>query len=322
MHLADRVPARPEEPFRSYARYLREKYGRTVYRVAVDAGFSCPNRGPDRSRPGCSYCDEQGARAPYLGDLADIGRQIHSAASFLRRRYGAESYLLYLQAFSNTFAPPDRLREIYDFCLRQADFRELVVSTRPDCVDGPVADLLASYTRRGIEVWVELGLQTAHDATLERVRRGHTVADFTRAWRLLRESGVRLAAHLIFGLPGEGLAEILESAAFIAALEPDGVKIHNLHIPRSSRMFEEYLAGELTVPAPGRHLDYVVRALEMLPPPTVVMRLTCDTPEDRLAAPRGFWPKGRFYEAVRRRMRDIPTWQGRLLGAGQAERQP
>jgi radical SAM protein (TIGR01212 family) len=308
--------------FRSHAEYLRERYGGRVYRVSVDAGFSCPNRGPDRTRPGCLYCDSSGARAPYLGDeagtaseaerLQSVRRQIETAARFLRRRYGAEAFLLYFQAFTNTLAPVEELKRLYDSSLDLAPFRELIVSTRPDCIDEAKAELLASYRARGLEVWVELGLQSACAATLRRMRRGHTVEQFHRGYRLLQAHGVRLAVHLIFGLPGEGLEEILQTMRLVAGLMPDGVKIHNLHIPAASPLAAEYRAGEIAAPCASRHLDYVVRALELLAPETVILRLTCDTPAGRLAAPLGFWPKARFYQEVREKMRREQTWQGRL----------
>jgi len=320
-------------PLASYAEYLRAKYGAPAYRVAVDAGFSCPNRGPDRLRPGCLYCDEHGARAPYLGEpgrgevgmeerLGEVRRQVGQAIPFLRRRYGAEHFLLYFQAFSGTHAPVAELARIYDAGLACGTFRELVVATRPDCVDVAKAELLGSYRQRGLEVWVELGLQSAGDATLRRIRRGHSVADFRQAFALLRAHAVKLAVHLIFGLPGEGLEEILDTVRFVAALEPEGVKIHNLHVPVGSPLATELRAGELAVPCASRHLDYVVRALELLPPRTLVMRLTCDTPRERLAAPLGFPPKAAFLRAVRGELARRGTWQGRRRLRPSASGQP
>jgi radical SAM protein (TIGR01212 family) len=320
------------EGFRGYAEYLRAKYGVPAYRVSVDAGFSCPNRGPDRTRPGCLYCGQQGSLAPYQEAAAgspgapgtggwlperqaSIRRQVEHGTAFLRQRYGAQVFLLYLQAFSNTHAPTAELEAVYDFALSCGEFRELIVSTRPDCVDRERAALLAGYRRRGLEVWVELGLQSAHDGTLARVRRGHTVADFTRAFGLLREAGVKLAVHLIFGLPGEGLEQILETVRLVAALEPEGVKIHNLHVPRDCPLAGELRAGELAVPCAARHLEYVVRALELLPPSTLILRLTCDTPGDRLAAPRAFPPKAAFYRRVRAALAARGSRQGRLWKA-------
>ena len=309
--------------FRGYAEYLRAKYGAPAYRVAVDAGFGCPNRGPDRRHSGCLYCDERGALAPYQqaapgstglseGRLASIRRQVEDGTAFLRRRYGAEIFLLYLQAFSNTHAPAAELQAVYDFALGCGEFRELIVSTRPDCVDPERAGLLAGYRRRGLEVWVELGLQSGCDATLARVRRGHTVDDFTRAFGLLRSAGLRLGVHLIFGLPGEGLQQILDTVRLVAGLEPEGVKIHNLHVPSESPLAAEHRAGELSLPCAARHLEYVVRALELLPPRTLILRLTCDTPAERLAAPRGFPPKAAFYREVRSALAARASFQGRL----------
>ena len=314
--------------FRNYSTYLREKYGQPVYRVAIDAGFTCPNRGPDRGMPGCVYCDEHGARAPYQGPAArlnreaagvqplpgsqeDIRRQVERGITFLKGRYGANLYLLYFQAFSSTFAPPERLKSIYDFTLGLARFRELIVSTRPDCVDETRAGLLASYISPDFDVWVELGLQSAHDRTLKRIRRGHTVADFTRAYLELKSRGVKLAVHLIFGLPGERLSDMLETVRFVADLEPDGVKIHNLHVPTGSPLFQDYLRGEVSVPCASRHTDAVCRALELLPPGTLIMRLTCDTPAARLASPRHFPPKTGFYACVTREMESRNGWQGK-----------
>ena len=325
-----------ESLFLRYGRYLRDTYGETAYRVAVDAGFSCPNRGPDRSRRGCTYCDEYGSRAPYqerawrgadgAGDpdarrRESIRLQVEGGLAFLRSRYGARIFLLYFQAFSGTYAPVETLRRTYDFALDLPPslglppFRELIVSTRPDCIDREKADLLAAYRSDTREVWVELGLQSAFDETLERINRGHTFGYFTAAFGLLRDRNVKLAVHLIFGLPGEGLEAVLETTRRVAALRPEGIKIHNLHIPRGTAMLEEYGLGEITVPSSRRHLEYVIRALELLPPDTVIMRVTCDTPKERLILPRRFWDKGRFYSELRGEMRRRGTYQGRLWAA-------
>ena len=315
-------------PFLNYATYLKNKYRRTVYRVSVDAGFSCPNRGPDRSAPGCLYCDERGSRAPYLehgqasaglrGGAAtvdwrrDLQQQIDRGREFLRSRYGADLFILYFQAFSGTYAPVDKLREIYDFALECAHFRELAVSTRPDCIDPAKAELLASYLSDDFDVWVELGLQSANQRSLRRINRGHSVADFDRAFQICRAAGLKVTVHLIFGLPGEGMAEIRRTIGYVAGLNPEGVKIHNLHIPTGCPLYAEYLSGELSVPCAARHLEYTIAALERLPPDTVVMRLTCDTPGQLLAAPRGFPGKALFLSRLRQEMESRNARQGRL----------
>jgi radical SAM protein (TIGR01212 family) len=304
-----------EPPYLTYARYLTDRHGCIVYRVAVDAGFSCPNRPEGRSSRGCTYCAEEGGRAPYLSAASRtaVETQVQESIAFLRSRYRAEAFILFFQAFSNTNAPVAKLREIYDHGLSLAPFVGLNVATRPDCLDAEKTDLLASYRSRGLEVWAELGLQTSDDITLRRVARGHTAEDFLRAYQMLKDRGVKVAVHLIFGLPGEDMTEIMRTMEFVARLEPDGVKIHNLHIPDGTVLAEELQKGELTAPTAPRHLEYVIAAIERLPPATVIMRLTCDTPEERLAAPRHFWPKGLFLERLSDAMQARGARQGRLF---------
>lgn len=303
------------EPFNSYSAYLKQKYGAKAYRVSIDGGFSCPNRGKNRKDPGCIYCDEYGARAVYLEGYPQnrLEEQVHRGIAFLKKRYGAELFLLYLQAFSSTNAPLAVLKHTYDTCLSAGHFRELIVSTRPDCLSPPVAELLSSYKTEGFDVWVELGLQSARDETLKRINRGHSRKDFENAFELLRKWGLKAAVHVIFGLPGEGLYEILSTVDYLGALKPDGIKIHNLHIPFGAPLFQEYLQGEFTVPSDRRHLEYTIRALERLPPEIIIMRLTCDTPKKRRAAPRIFWKKTQFYGTIIKEMDNRQTWQGKLL---------
>jgi uncharacterized protein len=223
-----------DAPYLTYARYLRERHGCKVYRVAVDAGFGCPNRAGGRSGRGCSFCSAAGSRAPYLGDASaspgecpdrerSLKGQVDDTIAFLKRRYAAEAFILYFQPYSNTNAPVEELKRTYDTGLALAAFRGLNVATRPDCIDDAKARLLASYRDTGLEVWVELGLQTIHDATLRRIGRGHTAEDFHRAYAVLKGYGLNVAAHLIFGLPGEESAQIMETVQAMAGLGIDGV---------------------------------------------------------------------------------------------------
>ena len=304
--------------FKKYSQYLKEKYGETVYRIGVDGGFSCPNRGADRHSPGCSYCDVYGVRAAYIGESSQsMEEQIRKSAAVMRRRYKAEKFILYFQAYSSTWAPVEKLKQIYDHGLSLANFVELVVSTRPDCIDEEIADLLASYISDDFEVWAELGLQSAHDRTLERINRGHNVKAFERAFFMLRERGIKVAVHLIFGLPGEDRREILETIRYLAALRPEGVKFHNLHIPTGSPLYKEYEAGELSFPDSRRHMTYVADALELLPPETVIMRLTTDTPHQRHQLPGAFLNKSRIYDLLRDELKRRGTCQGALFTEGE-----
>lgn len=315
------MPIPPGLPYHGrwnrYSSWLRARYGGPTARVPVDGGFSCPNRRPDGSG-GCSFCDSGGSRSPVLGSAGSVAEQADRAASFQRARYGAEVLLLYFQAFTSTHASPDRLRELYDAALSRAPFRGLIVATRPDCLDREKAGLLASYRARGLDVWVELGLQSSSDATLARIRRGHGAADFTVARNLLRDLGIPVSAHVVFGLPGEAEADMLGTVRYLADLDIEGIKIHDLHIPFGCGLYREAREGELVLLSPRRHLDLCVRALELLPPDTVIQRLTTDTPEDRRALPRRAIEKAGFLRNLDAEMDRRDTWQGRLYGAGAA----
>ena len=297
-------------PFNNYSGYLIKKYGKKAFRVSVDIGLSCPNRKEGRSSPGCIYCDGNGARATYLDKSVEIKEQVERGVKFLKKRYNAEIFLLYIQAFSGTFGETEELKEIYDYCLSLGDFREIIVSTRPDCIDEEKTDLLCSYKDRGLEVWVELGLQSSHERSLMRINRGHNVSDFEYAFNLLRSRGIKLITHLIFGLPEESEKDILDSVKYLADLKPEGIKLHNLHVPVDTPLFDEYLAGELSVPCGQRHISYLVKAIQLLPEDIVVMRVTCDTPDKRRAAPKRDLRKGEIYTLLAREMIKADAYQG------------
>ena len=321
-----------QSPFFRYSRYLKDKYGGPVYRISVDAGFTCPHRRADGSG-GCTFCDEVGSRAAYQEDVVKdsqillrrggkmddlrlelVRRQIERGREFLSRRYSPRAYILYFQAFTNTFASPGELKKLYDFSLRLGDFRELIVSTRPDCITSAHADLLGSYRSEDFDVWVELGLQSAHNEVLQRVNRGHSVESFDRAFGLLREAGLKVTVHLMFGLPGESRREIMESVDYVARRNPEGIKIHNVNVVEGTLLEEEYLAGEYVPPSDLRHLEYVIEALQRLPSGTVIQRVTCDTAGERLAAPLEFMAKSRFYQLLDDEMRRRGVYQGLRYG--------
>lgn len=329
-------------PYTTYASYLKRTYGRKAYRVGVDGGFTCPNR-IGTGKKGCSYCDETGSVAVYQRksesgltqrnpDLfhptcipshelkrsatlaqrkTSVKRQIEDACEFLKRRYDTDLFLLYFQAFSGTFDRVSVLEEIYSYALGLMKFRELIVSTRPDCIDRDTVKLLAMYREDLHDVWTELGLQTGVDRTLDLIRRGHHVKEFRRAYDLLRRSGIKVSVHLILGLPGEGYREIDETAALIRELHPEALKIHNLHIPMRTELLDTYLGGEVTAPSAARHISYTIHLLEQIQEDIIIQRITADTPGHRLAAPKGFPQKGSLISRLRREMGLRETCQGR-----------
>ncbi|MEE8440974.1 MAG: TIGR01212 family radical SAM protein [Spirochaetia bacterium] len=299
----------PGTPLYRYSDYLKRRFGGRTYRVSVDAGFTCPVR--EIGLP-CTYCDLRGSRAPYLGSADSLQEQIKGGMAFLQRRYRAERFLLYFQAFSNTYSSVPTLRRIYDTGLACGDFAGLIVATRPDCLDEPTTALLAEYLSRGLDVWVELGLQSANDATLRRIRRGHSVAEFSRATRLLKEFNILTAAHVILGLPGEGEREAVGTARYLSELGVNGVKFHNLVITQGTALYREYRAGRVLPPTTAEHRALLISALEHLSPEVVVMRLTCDPPRGIPFVPEDQPDKGTFYRDLTGEMNRRNTWQGRF----------
>lgn len=321
-------------PYKSYKENLIETYGCPVYRVGVDAHFSCPNRDKNR-KGGCVFCDELGSSAVYLRTsesniksksdfipdidskipsyrIESIKLQIERGKKFIVRRYKAEKFSLYYQSFSNTYAPIEELRKIYDLGIEQGDWEELIISTRPDCINDNVVNLLTSYKNRVKRVWVELGLQSGSNEILQKMNRGHSVEDFEIAAKKLLDAGIFVSAHLLLGFPGENLSCLDKTAAVIRKIHPQAIKIHNLNIPSGTKLYNEYLEGEIAVPCTERHLEKTIFILRNIPSDIVIQRFVCDTPSHRKAAPRYFDDKSKFLRKLEKKMNERGIVQGDL----------
>ena len=317
----------------NYREYLLKKYGTSLYRVGVDGGFSCPNRTKER-QGGCTFCDGTGSIAVYqrtsesafrhdssfdegvseevLLRFQSIENQIKKGLEFIHRRYKAKLAALYFQSWTNTYDTADNLKHIYDMARSCGDFSEFIVSTRPDCVEDDVADLLAGYITKDREVWVELGLQSASDETLRRINRGHTLSDYIKCMERLHKRGIKVCTHVILGLPGEEREDFIETAKVLNKVGSEGVKIHNLHIPGGTNMAEEYLEGEITSWSTERYMNEVEYFLRLLNPEMIIERLVCETPSHRLMAPRHFMDKSLFLRTLNDKMEKDNTRQGDL----------
>ncbi|MFO7576783.1 MAG: TIGR01212 family radical SAM protein [Pelovirga sp.] len=267
-----------------YSTYLKHRFGGRVHKISVDAGFGCPNRPQGRQQQGCIFCDVDGSGATGIARGASIAAQLEQAKDLMERKYRAKWFIAYFQPFSNTFAPIPQLRRCYDQALAVSRVVGLAVGTRPDCLPDPVLDLLAGYHHRTY-FWLEIGLQSCHDRTLAYLRRGHDYACFLDAYARARQRGLRICVHVILGLPGENRADVLATAAEMARLKVDGIKLHLLHILRGTPLGESYLAGEVTTLTLQEYVDLVVDFIERLPPETLIQRLTGDGPRDLLLAP-------------------------------------
>ncbi len=299
--------------YHNFSSYVRHAFGGRVRKITIHAGFTCPNRDGARGRGGCTFCNNEGFSPFARLDAHVVDEQMRRGIAFARRRGHTDKVIAYFQAYTNTYAPIGRLRELYDVVWRYPQTVGMAVGTRPDCIDADVADLVASYTSRG-EVWVELGLQSCHDATLERINRGHTYAEFVEAVRLLQGRGLKLCVHTILGLPGEDDAMMRETHARVAELGVDGIKMHLLHVNRGTVMAGQFARGEIAVLERERYVDLVADMLERLPPSIVVQRMHADAPPDVLIAPQWCLDKPGIIADIRRRLAERDTWQGKQLG--------
>lgn len=282
------------EPYPSLATHWQARFGERVRRVGLDAGLSCPNRDGTRGTGGCAFCDPA-SFAPCAGDPRSVGEQLAAGLERLTRQ-GVRRAAAYFQPHTNTYAPLPVLRGLWDAVLPFPEVVALCVGTRPDCVPDPVLGLLAGYGNPR-EVWLELGLQSAQDETLARLRRGHTAQDFADACRRARERGLKVCAHVILGLPGEGPGDEAATARFLAELGVEGVKLHHLAVVRGTELEGAWRRGEVQTLGEGEYAARAAAFVAALPPGTVLHRLVGDTAGDRLLAPR--FDKGRVVRAVR-----------------------
>ena len=299
------------ERYYSYSRYLRELFGTRVYRVTVDAGFTCPNRDGTKGRGGCIYCFSGSDYDPEKRRKS-VREQIAQGIERVRRRYKAEKFLVYFQAYTNTYGPLEVLRSVYDTIREFPEVVGLIVGTRPDCVPDPVLELLHSYTSDYL-VWVELGLESAHYRSLRWMNRGHGVSDFVDAvLRIKRFKALNLCVHVILGLPTEDREDMLETADFLAALKVDGVKIHPLHVIRGTELERVYLEERFRLLELDEYVELAVDFLERLPKETVIQRLTGEAPEELLVGP--YWCTGRYknrvIQLIRQELEERDTFQG------------
>jgi len=267
---------------------LARRYGEKVHKLTLHGGFSCPNRDGTIGRGGCTFCN--------VASFADETQQNHSITEQLAyqvtRVNRAQRYLAYFQAYTSTWAEVQVLRAMYQQAVGQANIVGLCVGTRPDCVPEAVLDLLSEYQQQGYEVWLELGLQTAHDKTLHRINRGHDFACYQRTTRLARQRGLNVCSHLIVGLPGEGEAECLATLQRVVETGVDGIKLHPLHIVTGSTMARAWQTGRLS----GIELDAYTRAAgEMIrhtPPEVIYHRISASARRPTLLAP--LWCENRW----------------------------
>ncbi len=273
-----------QKPYYDLNTFLRERFGCRVQKISVDAGLSCPNRDGTLSTGGCIYCNARGSGTGAHRQGLSITDQLEKGKAFLAKRYKAKKFLAYFQSYSNTYAPVGTLDALYTEALAVPDVVGLSIGTRPDCVDEPKLLLLETLARDHL-IWIEYGLQSAHDETLFRINRGHDFRCFENAVKATRGRGIHICAHVILGLPGETREQMLQTADALAALEIDGVKLHLLYVIKGTPLEALYRHGSYHPLEQAEYVDLVCDFLDRLPPQTVIQRLTGDPHREELVAP-------------------------------------
>ncbi len=269
----------------TFGQAMLARYGERVHKIAIDAGFTCPNRDGTIGRGGCTFCNNvsfspNGRRPNQITDQIEAGRKV------IRKRTGAKKYIAYFQAYTNTYADVRELTRLYDEALREPDVIGLDVGTRPDCVPDEVLDLLVNYQQQGYEVWLDLGLQSAHDASLVHVNRGHGFAEYEEAVVKARSRGIKVCTHLILGLPGESTEHHISSLERVLELGVDGLKFHPLHVVKGTQLANEWRRGEYQPLTLEQYVSDVVELIRRTPDEVIFHRLTGTASADVLLAPQ------------------------------------
>ena len=268
----------------TFGQSLLARYGERVHKLAINAGFTCPNRDGSKGRGGCTFCNNS-SFSPNARSEPSVTEQIEAGRRVIAKRTGAKKFLAYFQAYTNTYDDPARLRSLYDEALAEPDVIGLSIGTRPDCVPPAVLELLADYRAQGHEIWLELGLQSSFDHTLQRVNRGHAFAEFHQAVTAAHAVGLPVCAHLIVGLPGEEAAHNLISLQRVLALGVEGLKLHPLHVVKGTQLANEWRRGDYSPWTMEKYIATVADLVERTPPEVVYHRLTGTAEEAILLAP-------------------------------------
>jgi len=303
-----------ESKFYSFNDYLRGKFGERVHRINIDAGFTCPNLDGTLGRDGCIYCNNKGFSRYALQDIP-VEKQIEDSILFYEKRMGVKKFIAYFQAFTNTHAPVDVLRERYSIIRKYPQIVGLSISTRPDCVDEQKLDLIAGFAKDYL-VWVEYGLQTTEDSVLKEINRGHTFEDFTKSLKITRERGINAGVHVILGLLGQTQALIRQDVEKLARLDIQGVKFHVLHILKDTKLEKLSSSNPMGLMSKEEYVTAVCDFIERLPKSVVILRLVSSASADYLIAPLWLKNKAETIADIGKELERRNTHQGIFFKLG------
>ena len=297
-----------DKRYNQFSAYLKHKFGVKVYKITIDAGFSCPNRDGTISTGGCIFCDDGGSFSQAHSNLLPIEEQVKTGAEILYNKFKAEKFMSYFQAYTNTYKPAAELERIYKSSLLHPDVVGLSIGTRPDCIDDEKLNLISDISK-DYYTWLEYGLQSAHNKTLKLINRGHDFECFLRAYEKTKEKGINVCVHVIFGL-WETKDEILQTAQKLAYLEVDGVKIHMLCALKDTKLAAIYNSGQIGFMSENEYVNLVCDFLEILPPATTIHRLAGNGLKKNLIAPKWLGAKLDCLNKIDRELKNRNSFQG------------
>jgi len=299
-----------DKRYHSLNYFLRKKFGDKVFKVALDGGFSCPNRDGTISSGGCLFCSPRGS-GDFGGDRRfSITSQFEDIVKMMSKKWKTGKYIAYFQAYTNTYAPIEILREKYEEAISQEGTVALAIATRPDCLNEDVLDLIEEYSNR-IYTWVELGLQTCNDESAKIINRGYKLLRFEEALKGLNKRKIDVVVHTIFGLPGESVEDMLKTIDYVARSDIKGIKMHLLYLVENTPMVELYKNENLEFLKQDEYIDIITRSIAMLPPSMVIHRLTGDAPRELLIGPMWSLKKWEVLNAIDNKLKELDLYQGK-----------
>lgn len=299
-----------DKPYNNLNYFLREKFGEKVFKISLDAGFSCPNRDGNISTIGCTFCSERGS-GDFAGDREfSIEKQFIDIREMMSQKWKGDKYIAYFQAYTNTYGELEELKAKYDEAVNQEGVVALAIATRPDCLDEDIINLIKSYEDK-VYTWIELGLQTSNDRTARMINRGYELNVFEDALNRLRENNIDVVAHVIFGLPLETKEDMLETVDYLAHKDIQGIKLHLLHLMKNTPMVKQYEQGVLKFIEMDEYVELIGEAISMLPENIVIHRITGDAPRDLLIGPMWSLKKWEVMNAIHKNMEDKELYQGK-----------
>ena len=301
-----------QERYRVYSKHLQEKFGEKVYKLPINLPGTCPNRDTTVGKGGCTFCDAQGAGFQCLPNTLTIENQIKTNKTFFKKRFNAHKFISYFQAYTNTYMPLETFKDCIKTATNDEDIIGLSISTRPDCINDDYLDFLYQIKdQRGIEINIELGLQTVNYHSLIEVNSGHTLAEYIDAILRIKKRGFENVCHLILNLPRDNEIDVIENAKILSALGIDYVKLHSLYVVENTELGRQYEAGKFEIISLEQYVDRVVTFIEYLDPNIIIQRLVGKGPQGQLLFSNWDTSWWKIKQKIEDALEEKDTYQGK-----------